>query len=120
NAGALGCGAAGSAVRALILAGEPGGSVPATRARIEETWQARVFDHHGMTEVGPMSIECPDAPGGLHILEGDYLTQVIDPVTGADIAPGETGELVVTTLGRLGSPVLRYRTGDLVRSDPKP
>jgi phenylacetate-CoA ligase len=107
------------AVRALILAGEPGGSIPATRARLEQAWQARVFDHHGLTEVGPMSIECPYA-GGLHILESDYLIEVIDPSTGADAAPGQVGELVVTNLGRIGSPVLRYRTGDLVRCDPKP
>ena len=110
----------GFSVRAIIVAGEPGGSIPATRARIEEAWHARVFDHHGLTEVGPMSIECPDAPGGLHILEGDYLTEVIDPVTGDEVGPGTIGELVVSNLGRLGSPVLRYRTGDLVRIDPKP
>ncbi len=110
----------GYAVQALLVAGEPGGSIPATRARIQEAWQARVFDHHGMTEVGPMSVECPDSPGGLHLLEGDYITQVIDPVSGGDAPPGQTGELVVTTLGRLGSPVLRYRTGDLVRVDPRP
>src|SRR5262249_18449342 len=110
---------AGCAVRSIIVAGEPGGSIPATRARIEDAWQARVFDHHGMTEVGPMSIECPHAPGGLHILEGDYITEVIDPSSGAEIAPGQIGELVVTNLGRLGSPVLRYRTGDLVRVDAK-
>ena len=107
-------------VRALIVAGEPGGNIPATKARMEESWQARVFDHHGLTEVGPMSIECPHAPGGLHILECDYLIEVIDPATEADVAPGEVGELVVTNLGRLGSPVLRYRTGDLVRVDPNP
>jgi phenylacetate-CoA ligase len=107
-------------VRAVIVAGEPGGSIPATRARMQEAWQARVFDHHGMTEVGPMSVECPHAPGGLHILEGDYLIEVIDPVTGADVSPGNIGELVVTNLGRVGSPVLRYRTGDLVRIDPRP
>ena len=44
----------------LILAGEPGGSIPATRARLEADWHARVFDHSGMTEVGPMTIECPE------------------------------------------------------------
>lgn len=116
----LGPSTPGYAVRALIVAGEPGGSIPATRARIEEAWHARVFDHHGMTEVGPMSIECPQAPGGLHILEGDYLTEVIDPATGVEVPPGRLGELVVTNLGRVGSPVLRYRTGDLVRVDPRP
>jgi phenylacetate-CoA ligase len=116
----LGPATPGFAVRALIVAGEPGGSIPATRSRIEEAWHARVFDHHGMTEVGPMSIECPHAPGGLHILEGDYLIEVIDPNSGAEVPPGSIGELVVTNLGRIGSPVLRYRCGDLVRVDPRP
>jgi phenylacetate-CoA ligase len=104
----------------LILAGEPGGSIPATRAKLEADWHARVFDHSGMTEVGPMSIECPEHPGGLHILEEDYIVDVIDPKTGTSIAPGELGELVVTNLHRLGSPLIRYRTGDLVRVDPAP
>jgi phenylacetate-CoA ligase len=107
-------------VRKLIVAGEPGGSIPATRARIQEAWNARVFDHHGMTEVGPMTIECPAAPGGLHVLEDDYLTEVIDTATTQPTPLGQVGELVVTNLGRWGSPLIRYRTGDLVRVDPKP
>ena len=48
----------GYAVRCLIVAGEPGGSIPATRARIEQAWNARVFDHSGMTEIGPCAMEC--------------------------------------------------------------
>jgi phenylacetate-CoA ligase len=110
-------------VRCLIVAGEPGGSIPATRARIEEAWHARVFDHSGMTEVGPMAIECSANPGGLHILEDDYFAEVIDlPSPSGREAGGEGnyGELVVTNLGRLGSPLIRYRTGDLVRVDPQP
>src|SRR5262249_51444946 len=117
------------AVRALVVAGEPGGSIPATRQRIEEAWRARVFDHSGMTEVGPLAIECPAGPCGLHILEDDYYAEVIEPTTGHSLTPhpsppdgrGEqVGELVLTNLGRLGSPLIRYRTGDLVRVDPKP
>jgi len=105
-----------SSVRVIIVAGEPGGSIPATRARIEELWpRARVFDHHGMTEIGPASFECPARPGVLHIIETSYLAEVIDPNTGAILHPGEVGELVVTPLGRVGSPLLRYRTGDLVK-----
>lgn len=109
-----------AAVRKIIVAGEPGGSIPATRKRIEDSWGARVFDHHGMTEVGPMTIECPEAPGGLHVLEGDYIVEVIDPATAQPTPVGQVGELVVTNLGRPGSPLIRYRTGDLVRIDPKP
>lgn len=105
-----------SKVRLILVAGEPGGSIPATRARIEAAWQgARVFDHHGMTEVGPVTFECPVQTGRLHVIESGYLAEVIDPATGQPVSPGQQGELVLTTLGRTGSPVLRYRTGDLVR-----
>jgi len=102
-----------SRVKTIIVAGEPGGSVPATRKRIEELWPgARVFDHHGMTEVGPVTYECPAQPGVLHVIESAYYAEVIDPTSGT---PAQTGELVLTTLGRTGSPLLRYRTGDLVK-----
>ncbi len=110
----------GSDVRALIVAGEPGGSIPATRQRIEAGWGARVFDHNGLTEVGPLGIECAERPGGLHLLETEYLAEVIDPRTGQGVPPGTEGELVLTNFGRWGSPLLRYRTGDLVRVDPAP
>jgi phenylacetate-CoA ligase len=109
-----------SSVRALILAGEPGGSIPATRGRIEAAWGARVFDHTGMTEIGPMAVECVANPGGLHVLETEFVIEVINPATGEAVPPGTEGELVATNLGRLGSPLLRYRTGDLVCVDPEP
>jgi phenylacetate-CoA ligase len=109
-----------SAVRTVIVAGEPGGSIPATRQRIESAWGTRVFDHHGMTETGPVTAECVENPGGIHVLEHHYIAEVIDPATGRDVQAGTVGELVLTNLGRWGSPVLRYRTGDLVRVDPKP
>ncbi len=110
----------GSDVRALIVAGEPGGSIPATRQRIESGWGARVFDHNGLTECGPVGIECAERPGGLHLLETEYLAEVIDPRTGQGVPAGAEGELVLTNFGRWGSPLLRYRTGDLVRVDPAP
>lgn len=107
-----------SKVRTIIVAGEPGGSVPATRARIECLWPgARVFDHHGMTEVGPVTYECPQRPGVLHVLESAYIAEVIEPASGCAVEPGRTGELVLTNLGRTGSPLLRYRTGDLVKCE---
>jgi len=103
-------------VRVLVVAGEPGGSIPAVRTRLEELWPgARVFDHHGMTEVGPVTYECPKRPGVLHVLESVFYAEVVDPQTGRVVEAGDTGELVLTTLGRIGSPLLRYRTGDLVK-----
>ncbi|MBI5387965.1 MAG: AMP-binding protein [Verrucomicrobia bacterium] len=106
-------------VRLLMVAGEAGGSVPAVRARLESFWAgATVFDHHGMTEVGPVTHQCPACPGVLHVLEAAYLPEVVNPQTGAPAAAGEIGELVLTTLDRVGSPLLRYRTGDLVKPRP--
>ena len=105
-------------VKTLIVAGEPGGSVPATRQRLEQLWPgARVCDHHGMTEIGPVTFECPARPGVLHVIESSYFPEIINPQTGLVAAPGETGELVLTNLGRTGSPLLRYRTGDLVQPE---
>jgi phenylacetate-CoA ligase len=103
-------------LKTIVVAGEPGGSVPAVRSRLESLWPgARVFDHHGMTEVGPVSYECPARPGVLHIIESAYFAEVIDLATGTPAASGQTGELILTTLDRTGSPLLRYRTGDLVK-----
>lgn len=104
-------------VRTLIVAGEPGGSVPATRSYISKLWGgARVVDQHGMTEIGPVSYGCPKRPGALHVIEDSYIPEVIDPVTCRPVPRGVTGELVLTNLGRLGSPLVRYRTSDLVRA----
>jgi phenylacetate-CoA ligase len=103
-----------STVRLLIVAGEPGGSILPTRERIERNWGARVIDHHGLTEVGPVSFECWEAPGYLHVNEGEFIVEVLDPLTGRQVDDGEHGELVVTNLGRTASPVIRYRTGDMV------
>jgi phenylacetate-CoA ligase len=98
-------------VRATVHAGEPGAGIPAVRARIEESWGARAFDHPGMTEVGAYGYECAEQAGP-HVNESEFIAEVLDPATGA---PAREGELVLTNLGRLGSPMIRYRTGDRVR-----
>ena len=67
-----------------------------------------------------MGIECPENPAGLHILEADYIAEVLDPEDQQPVPPGQLGELVLTNLGRWGSPLIRYRTGDLVRVDANP
>ncbi len=107
-------------VRMLIVAGEPGGCVPAVRERIEAAWGARVIDHWGMTEIGPLAVECAERPGGMHVLETECIVEIRDPETGEPAASGAMGELIVTNLGRVGSPLIRYRTGDLVRVDEQP
>lgn len=103
------------AVRIVFVAGEPGGSIPATRERIAKAWGARVLDHTGMTEIGSCSFECLEAAGGVHVIESEFIPEVIDSDSGKAVADGERGELVLTNLGRWGSPMIRYRTGDQVR-----
>jgi phenylacetate-CoA ligase len=106
-------------VRAVVVAGEPGGSIPFTRQRIESGWGARVFDHNGMTETGPLGIECKEGPGGLHLLETACIAEVVDG-NELPVPAGTPGELVITTLTRPGSPLIRYRTGDIVCVDTRP
>lgn len=102
-------------INKIIVAGETGGSVPEVRSRLEKLWESRVFDHHGMTEVGPVSYEAEDMPRQLIVLEDAYLAEVVDPKTGKEVADGECGELILSTLDRTACPLLRYRTGDWVK-----
>ena len=106
-----------TSIRATIHAGEPGANIPGTKRRIEESWGAKCFDHCGMTEVGALGFECISQPGGPHFNESEFIIEVINPLTGEPARDGQ-GELVVTNLGRWGSPGIRYRTGDLVRLNP--
>jgi phenylacetate-CoA ligase len=82
---------------------------------IEESWGAKCFDHAGATEVGAFGFECQSQPGAIHVNESEFIAEVIDPKTGAPGRPGEKGELVITNLGRICSPLIRYKTGDLVQ-----
>jgi phenylacetate-CoA ligase len=99
-------------VHTVLCTGEPGASLPALRARIEEGFGAHCIDHAGLTEVGPFGYPCPEGHG-LHVLETEFVCEILDedltPTT-----PGQRGELLLTPLRRTGFPVLRYRTGDVV------
>ena len=90
-----------------------------TRRRIEDTWGIKVFNSYGLSEMcGPgVAFECPEQ-GGMHIWEDQFLVEIVDPETGAALPDGECGELVLTTLTRRGTPLLRYRTRDLTRVVP--
>jgi phenylacetate-CoA ligase len=115
----LGIDLASGPVSRLILSGEPAGSIPATKALIERQWGAKAADTAGMTEVGTIIMfECEHQPGGAHIIEDNFLEEVIDPLTDEPVPYGEEGERVVTSFGRGFIPVLRYRTRDLVRRLP--
>jgi phenylacetate-CoA ligase len=109
-----------SAIKITIHAGEPGASISSTKKMIEESWGAKCYDHAGATEVGAFGFECQAQPGGIHVNEDEFILEVIDPVTGQPAEVGAKGELVITNLGRIGSPVIRYRSGDLVQTSLKP
>jgi len=103
-------------IHTLIVAGEPGGSLTSVRTRLSELWRgARVYDHHGMTEVGPVTWEHPERAGVLCLDHGRYLCEIVDAQTGEEVLDGDEGELVLTTLARTACPLLRYRSGDRVR-----
>jgi phenylacetate-CoA ligase len=101
-------------VRRIVVAGEPGGSVPAVRDQIEADWNARIIDHAGASEIGPWGFG--DREGrGIFVLESEFIAEFLSLASGAPAEDGELAELVLTSLGRHGSPVIRYRTGDIVR-----
>jgi phenylacetate-CoA ligase len=91
-----------AAIRKTIHAGEPGASIPSTRAAIEAAYSAEAYDHTGMTELGPTGFSC-SARDGVHLIESEFIFEVADD-----------GELIATNLGRWGMPLIRYRTGDRV------
>ena len=107
-----------STVTRLIVAGEPGGSVPAIRQRIEEAWGARLIDHTGASELGAWGFGSPDGRG-IHVIETEFIAELLrfdeDNPQGVAVGDGEEAELVMTNLGRFGGPAIRYRTGDIVR-----
>ncbi len=108
-----------SSIRIAIHAGEPGAGIPSVRKRIEQAWGATCHDHAGGSEVGAYGYSC-SAQNGLHVNEAEFIAEILDPTTGQPVAPGQSGELVITNLGRWGYPVIRYRTGDAVKLADRP
>ena len=87
-----------------------------TRAELERRLGVKAYDSYGLSEMyGPgVAFECPER-NGLHLWHDCYLAEIIDPVTGERLAPGERGELVITPLVKEALPLIRYRTGDVTR-----
>jgi len=92
------------------------------REEVEKKLGLKAIDIYGLSEViGPgVSMECVEAQQGMHIFEDHFLPEIIDPVSGAPLPPGEVGELVFTTLTKEAFPIIRYRTKDITRLDPEP
>jgi phenylacetate-CoA ligase len=114
-AAGLGIDLGSSDIRVTLHAGEPGASIPATRAAIESAYSAACFDHTGMTELGPTGFSCPQRDG-IHAIESEFIFEVLDSAGRS----ATEGELVATNLGRWGMPLVRYRTGDRVRVSREP
>jgi len=85
------------------------------RHDIESKLGLIALDIYGLSEImGPgVAMECAVAQKGLHIFEDHFLPEIIDPLTGEQLPPGETGELVLTTLTKEAQPLIRYRTRDI-------
>ena len=101
-----------SSVKKIIVAAEP--LSPVKREKLERAWGAEVFDHFGMTEGALVSGEAL-GHHGLHAFADMYFLEVIDEKTGAPVADGEVGSLIVTPLwSNSMTPFLRWSSGDLV------
>jgi phenylacetate-CoA ligase len=105
-----------SVVRHVMVGGEPGGQVPATRALIEREWGARCYDGYGSLEFQPTAWECAAQAGG-HLAEDFAYAEVVDPVTRAPVPDGAPGVLVLTHLDKQACPLVRWWTGDVVVRD---
>ena len=107
-------------LRVGIFGAEPWSD--AMRTEIEARLHLDALDIYGLSEIlGPgVAIECIEAKRGLHIFEDHFLPEIINPTTLEPLPPGETGELVITTITKEGFPLLRYRTRDITSLDYAP
>jgi phenylacetate-CoA ligase len=101
-------------IRITWHTGEPGASIPATRAKIEAAFGAKAYDLPGLTEIAAWGFECEARAGLTHVNEDYCYPEVLDE-QGRPVRPGERGELVFTSLYRKAMPLLRYRTRDVVQ-----
>ncbi|OFV69811.1 phenylacetate--CoA ligase family protein [Acetobacterium wieringae] len=108
------------AIRTIIVAGEPGGSIGTTRETIEKVWNAELYDFFGLSDIFGACAGMCEAKDGLHIAEDHILVEVLDVKTGAPLPDGERGELVYTTLRKKARPLIRFKTGDIGSVNRKP
>jgi len=105
-------------IKRITVAGEPGGSIPTTKRRIEEAWGAKVYDEIGATEIGPWGYEC-QYQSGVHINEALFLVELEDPDTGEIISePGRKGKMVITAFDRMAQPCIRFDSKDIIQLSP--
>src|SRR5262249_50431290 len=92
---------------------------PAPRPALQERLPIELFDHCGEAVIGPLAGECR-AHEGMHLHQRETWVEFIDPESGAAVAPGGIGEVVVTQLGERAMPLLRYAPGDVFRTYAEP
>jgi phenylacetate-CoA ligase len=102
-----------------LFAGEPW--TEAQRNDLESRLFLKALDNYALSEaMGPgVAGEC-EHRAGMHLNEDHFLAEIIDPATGVVLPEGEMGELVLTTISREATPLVRFRTGDLTRLDYAP
>ncbi|SEU18115.1 phenylacetate--CoA ligase family protein [Stigmatella erecta] len=98
-------------LRAICCGGEP--LTPYRRQLLHDIWGVPVYDNYGMTETGPQAMDCPERR--LHPVQDAFWMEILDEHFEHEVAPGETGNLVVTSLTPRATPMIRYITGDRVR-----
>ncbi len=107
-------------IRKITVAGEPGGSIPATKKRMEDAWGAKVYDQVGSTEIGHWGWECR-YQHGLHVNEALFLVEIEDIDTGEPInEPGKKGKMVVTSFNRMAQPCVRFDVKDIIQWNAQP
>jgi len=105
-------------VTKIATGAEPGGSIPATKKRIEETWGAKLYEHSGATEMGAWNYECV-AQCGLHVNEGLFLVEIEDIDTGELITESNRmGKMVITAFDRIAQPCVRFDSKDIIQWSP--
>ncbi|MFC2038196.1 phenylacetate--CoA ligase family protein [Chloroflexota bacterium] len=101
-------------IEKITVAGEPGGSIPTTKKRMEDYWGARVYDHIGATEIGAWSYECV-CQSGLHVNEALFIVEIEDLNTGELITePDKPGKMIITNLNRTAQPCVRFDSKDII------
>jgi phenylacetate-CoA ligase len=106
-------------IQRITCAGEPGAGIPATKKRMQDAWNARVYDHAGATEIGAWSYECDRQPGGIHVNEAFFLVEIEDMQTGAIIEePGRRGKMIITAFDRYAQPCIRFDSKDVIEWAP--
>ncbi len=117
----MGMDPSGLSINKITCAGEPGASIPSTKKRMEEAWNAKVYDHSGATEIGAWSYECTEQSGGLHVNEAFFLVEIEDTETGEPIEePGKPGRMVISAFDRKAQPCVRFDSKDIVQWARKP